>query len=94
MGPALLFGIDPVTNLGSPIQGIDVVLADDARQNWTAENHLFNTLHRGYTAIPPDGIAECPFDFYKLWVKDPQKCKQMVEGLTRATAIPVAATAR
>ena len=64
----------------------------DARQNWTAENHLFNTLHRGYTAIPPDGIAECPFDFYKLWVTDPQKCKQMVESLTRATAIPVAAT--
>lgn len=64
----------------------------DARQNWTAENHLFNTLHRGYTAIPPDGVAECPFDFYKLWVNDPQKCKQMVENLTRATAIPVAAT--
>lgn len=66
----------------------------DARQTWTAENHLFNTLHRGYTAIPPDGIAECPFDFYKLWVTDPQKCKQMVENLTRATAIPVAATTR
>jgi amidase len=63
----------------------------DARKTWTAENHLFNTLHRGYTALPPDGLAECPFDFYKLWVTDPKKCKQMVESLTRATAIPVAA---
>jgi amidase len=60
----------------------------DARKNWTAENHLFNTLHRGYTAIPPDGIAECPYDFYKLWVKNPEKAKELVESLTRKTALP------
>ncbi len=60
----------------------------DARKNWTAENHLFNTLHRGYTALPPDGVAECPYDFYKLWVKNPAKAKELVESLTRKTAIP------
>jgi len=60
----------------------------DARKNWTAENHLFNTLHRGYTAIPPDGVAECPYDFYKLWVKNPEKAKELVESLTRKTALP------
>jgi amidase len=63
----------------------------DARQNWTAENHIFNTLHRGYTALPPDGLAECPFDFYKLWVNEPQKAKELVESLTRATPLPVEA---
>lgn len=36
----------------------------NARRNWTAENHLYNLLHRGFTA-EPRGHAACPFDFYK-----------------------------
>jgi hypothetical protein len=36
----------------------------DARKHWTAENHLYNLLHRGYTS-EPKGHATCPFDFYK-----------------------------
>lgn len=36
----------------------------DARRNWTAENHLYNLVHRGYTA-EAGGHATCCFDFYK-----------------------------
>jgi len=36
----------------------------NARRNWTAENHLYNLVHRGYTS-EPRGHAACPFDFYK-----------------------------
>lgn len=36
----------------------------NARRNWTAENHLYNLLHRGFTS-EPTGHAACPFDFYK-----------------------------
>jgi amidase len=70
---------------------LSVSAVRDARKTWTAENHLFNTLHRGYTALPPHGLAECPFDFYKLRVNEPQKAKELVEQLTRATASPVEA---
>jgi amidase len=75
---------DEVTYSLLPLSGIR-----DARRNWTAENHLFNMLHRGYTALPPDGLAECPFDFYRLWVNEPEKAKELVESLTRPTAIPI-----
>jgi amidase len=36
----------------------------DARRNWTAENHLYNLVHRGFTA-EAKGHATCCFDFYK-----------------------------
>eukprot|EP00850_Spirogloea_muscicola_P019247 SM000187S03864 [mRNA] locus=s187:25698:28100:+ [translate_table: standard] len=54
----------------------------DARRNWTAENHLYNLVHRGYTA-EPGGHAACPFDFYKSWVTNPEEAKSGVEALTR-----------
>lgn len=60
----------------------------DARKNWTAENHLFNILHRGYTAVGPEGAAECPYDFYKLWAQSPAQAKKLVETLTRDKASP------
>lgn len=48
----------------------------DARRNWTAENHVYNLLHRGFTS-EPRGHAACPFDFYKcvghqFWLLQPQ----------------------
>ncbi len=61
----------------------------DARKNWTAENHLFNIVHRGYTAIPPNGLAECPLEFYKLWATNPEEARRRVEALTRPTPVPV-----
>ena len=63
----------------------------NARRNWTGQNHLFKMLHRGYTARDASGetpVMECPFEFYKLWVKDPNKAKKNVEKFTRSTVKP------
>jgi len=59
----------------------------DARRNWTAENHLYNLVHRGFTA-EPRGHPTCCFDFYKTWVNAPEAAAAQVELLTRDADAP------
>jgi len=63
----------------------------DARKHWTAENHLYNIVHRGYTS-EPGGHAACPFDFYKNWVNAPEVARKTSELLTRDADDPKVAS--
>lgn len=62
-----------------------------ARRTRQAQNHLFKLLHHGYTRVlaagdrDNKGVADCPFDFYKLWARDAQKAQKNVESFTRET---------
>ena len=52
--------------------------------------YLFWLRDSGYTGVYANGdgdkgVAECPFEFYHLWVTNPLAAQKMAESVTRRT---------